>query len=98
MINARYAEGIPSRRSVAVDPDFLRDPAVVAHNSVEPFLQTVPYLKVTPKLTTSQEVIGAIEPEFFRLWRGEQSARETAARLKPKLQALVEEGRGLVRK
>ncbi len=94
-INARYAEGIPSRRSVALDPSFLKDPAVLAHNSVEPFLQLVPYLRGIGRLTTWRKVISALEPEFLRLWRGEQSALETATKLKPVLQALLEEGKGL---
>jgi len=73
------AQGIPSRQSIANSAAFKDDPVVVAHNTVQPFLGSLPTAHRAPYLPNFNQVQDVVDAQLDAIW----SLKRTPAQVLP---------------
>jgi multiple sugar transport system substrate-binding protein len=61
-------QGIPSRPSIADSPSFKNTPFNVKHNTVTPFVESLPTVHRAPSLTNFSEVQDAVTAKLSPIW------------------------------
>jgi multiple sugar transport system substrate-binding protein len=84
-------QGIPARRSIADDPSFRELPFNVEHNTVAPFVTSLPSAHRAPMLSNFNEVQDAVDAQLDALWSLKQTPETVLPKVcqavTPKLQA-----------
>jgi multiple sugar transport system substrate-binding protein len=61
-------QGIPARPAIAESDAFIKDPFNVKHNTVEPFVESLPTVRRAPSLGNFQEVQDAVTAKLDPIW------------------------------
>jgi multiple sugar transport system substrate-binding protein len=84
-------QGIPSRPSLAEDPEITDTKIVEEHNAFEPFIESLPTVRPAPFLSNFFEVDDAIANGLDPIWRGEAEVQSTATEVCQRVDELLAE-------
>jgi len=70
------AQGIPARKKLALAPSFKNDPIVKQHNTLEPFLQSLPTAHKAPYVVDFPVYLNTIDRGIDPVWSGDKTAAE----------------------
>jgi multiple sugar transport system substrate-binding protein len=70
------AQGIPARKKLATAPSFKNDPIVKQHNTLQPFLESLPTAHKAPYVVDFPVYLDTIERGIDPVWAGDKTAAE----------------------
>lgn len=86
------AQGIPSRQSIAKSAAFTGDPFVTAHNSVQPFIESLPTVHRAPYLPNFSQVNDAVDAQLDAVWALKQTPAQVLPKICQKVNPLLKAG------
>jgi multiple sugar transport system substrate-binding protein len=69
-------QGIPSRPRLATSPVFRKDPLVRRHDTLQPFLESLPDVHAAPYVPNLEQYLDSMEVALQRVWTGEKPVQE----------------------
>jgi multiple sugar transport system substrate-binding protein len=84
-------QGIPSRPDMVKDPDFRNSPLIKEHNTLQPFLESLPTAHSAPYVADFEEYLDAFDVGTQRVWQGNISADEGLTKVCREIEAQIEE-------
>jgi len=85
-------QGIPSRQAIATSPEFTKDPFVVKHNAVQPFLDSLPTVHRAPYLPGFNQVQDAVDAQLDSVWSLKQTPEQALPVVCQKISPLLQAG------
>ena len=86
------AQGIPSRRSIAESDSFKSSSFATTHDSVQPFLDSLPSAHRAPNLTNFNQVQDTVSAQLDTLWSLKEPASVVLPKVCQKVQPLLAAG------
>jgi multiple sugar transport system substrate-binding protein len=88
---AENMQGIPSRPSMVKNKDFRKDPLVQEHNTLQPFLESLPTVESAPAVANFEEYLDTVDVGMQRIWRGAATAAEALPQMCTEIEAQIAE-------
>lgn len=88
---AENMQGIPSRPSMVKNKDFRKDPLVQDHNTLQPFLESLPTVESAPAVANFEEYLDTVDVGMQRIWRGAATAAEALPQMCTEIEAQIAE-------
>lgn len=89
------AQGIPSRQSIANSPAFKNSAFARKHNTVEPFLTSLPTAHRAPYLPNFNQVQDAVDAQLDNVWSLKQSPAEVLPKICQVIGPMLGQGGGV---
>ena len=70
------SQGIPARKKLAIAPSFRNDPIVKQHDTLDPFLESLPTAHKAPYVVDFPVYLDTIERGLDPIWAGDKTAAE----------------------
>lgn len=70
--------GIPARKSLVSDPAFARSALVTKHNTLQPFLDSLPTARRAPALANFRRYQDKVDAALLPLWKGKSTPEKAA--------------------
>ena len=86
------AQGIPSSPSIADSAAFRNDPFVVKHNSVQPFIESLPTVHRAPNLANFNQVQDTADAQLDALWSLKSSPEQVLPKVCQAVTPLLQAG------
>jgi multiple sugar transport system substrate-binding protein len=88
---AENMQGIPSRPSMVKDPAFRNSPLIKEHNTLRPFLQSLPTVHTAPYVANFEEYLDTVDVGTQRVWRGAATAAEALPEMCQRIEEQIAE-------
>lgn len=85
-------QGIPARPAIAESDEFLKDPFNVQHNTVQPFVESLPTVRRAPSLSNFSEVQDAVTAKLDPIWNLEAEPADVLPEVCEAVEPLLEAG------
>jgi multiple sugar transport system substrate-binding protein len=69
-------QGIPSRPRLATSPVFRKEPLVRRHDTLQPFLESLPDVHPAPYVPNLEQYLDSMEVALQRVWTGDKPVQE----------------------